>query len=756
MKKTLVCCCLFSLIVLISYTQENLVDYVNPFIGTAFADVGPKDMSQHFITANVYPGAVLPWGMVSASPHNDIFYTSDSPYCTNMPGSSYLYKSPYLYGFGQLHLSGVGCHDFGNFMIIPSVGKVKGNFENYRTAYSQEKASPGYYSVFLNDKGIIAEMSVTLRTTISRFTFQNATDSAIVAFDLARNQLRSDEGYVKVLSNDEIEGWNRGGGFCGSGTKQQVFFVARLSKPAQKYGTTRNNQVAPGINSQVGNNIGGYFIFHVEENESILVKLGLSFISIENARLNLKTENSGWDFEFMHEASREAWEKQLSKILIEDTSRINKTIFYTALYRALIHPSVYEDVNGEYRAMGNKEIRVLQPGQKHQYTVFSLWDTYRNLHQLLTLVYPEIQLDLVKTMINQYEEGGYLPKWELASNESYVMVGDPAACVIADTYCKGITNFNVDRAYEAMRKSAENTHTNTIRPGIDAYIKYGYIPYDYAGEWVWGPTATSLEYYFADYAIAQLARLINKPKDFDAFYKRSIGFTNLYDQETGFLRPRNTDGSWLTPFNYDTIRGSIPGAEFPNGGPGYVEGNAWQYNFMVPDVQKLIETMGKDQFVHQLEECFKAPERFVLFNEPDMAYPYLFNFVEGQEWQTQYQVRRALKTYFGNSKGGLPGNDDCGTLSSWFIFSSLGLYPAQPANTTYQITSPLFKRVTIKLHPDFYSGTELILEAPAASDENIYIKSVRFKGKKLNNTMIDHNDLVTGGKLEFELVSKPR
>jgi predicted alpha-1,2-mannosidase len=739
----------------IIYSQYNPVDYVDPFIGTAFADVGPKDMSQNFITANVYPGAVFPWGMVSASPHNDVFYKPDSPSCTNIPGSSYIHGSPYIYGFGQLHLSGVGCYDFGNFMIIPSASGVKGNFDDYRTTYSREKASPGYYSISLDDKGIDAEMTVTIRTTVSRFTFSNATDSAIIAIDLARNQLPSDEGYIRIVSNNEIEGWNRSGGFCGSETKQQVFFVAKLNKDAFEFGTTRNNQIAPEIDVQVGKNIGGYFILHVSAKESVLVKLGISFVSIENARINLETENPGWDFGQIHEACRNAWEKQLSKILIQDTNEVNKTIFYTALYRALIHPSIYEDCNGEYRAMGNKEVRKLQIGQQHQYTVFSLWDTYRNLHQLLTLVYPEVQIDLVKTMINQYVEGGYLPKWELASNESYVMVGDPAACVIADTYLKGITGFNVALAYKAMLKSAENIPTNTIRPGIEAYIKFGFIPYDYTGEWVWGPTSTSLEYYFADYAIAQLARSLNKLSDFKRFHKRSLGFIRLYDEETGFLRPRNTDGSWLTPFNCDTIRGSIPGAEFPNGGPGYVEGNAWQYNFMVPDVPKLVEAMGKDRFIQRLEDCFKYPNRFVLFNEPDMAYPYLFNFVEGQEWQTQCQVWHALNTYFSNSYGGLPGNDDCGTLSSWFIFSSLGLYPAQPANNIYQLTSPLFKKTIIKLNPDFYSGSELVIDAPAASEKNIYIKSIRFRNQKYRTPAIDHLDLVKGGTLKLELGPMP-
>jgi alpha-1,2-mannosidase, putative len=446
----------------------------------------------------------------------------------------------------------------------------------------------------------------------------------------------------------------------------------------------------------------------------------------------------------------------LSRIKVEGGTNEEKTMFYTALYHALIHPSISSDVNGEYIAMGSHKVKKLSVDQKNQYNVYSLWDTYRNLHPLLTLVYPEVQLDMVKTMVDQSKENGFLPKWELSADETYVMTGDPACIVISDTYLKGITDFDVHTAYKAMLKSSTQLKDNKVRPGLAQYLKLGYIPQDNPGDGVWGTVASSLEYYLADWSIGQLAKALGKENDYETYMKRSLAYKNFYDSKTGFLRPKNENGSWYEPFNPDTIKGSIPNANFPCGGVGYTEGNAWQYSFFVPHDEKgLIALMGKEKYLEKLEACFEKPDRFVLFNEPDMAYPYLFTYVEDEAWRTQELVRKSLDQYFATNPGGLPGNDDCGTTSSWLIFSSIGFYPACPASSQYQIGSPIFDRVTIQLNPDFYKGKEFVIETSNNSRSNLYIQNMKLNGKEYKNYFLKHKDITNGGIWDITMGDKP-
>ena len=734
------------------YTQ--FVDYVNPFIGTADANVKLKFLAYNFGGGNTYPGAVTPWGMTAISPRNTL--ESPNPGDFSASPSGYVYGKEYIYGFSQIHLSGVGCNEWGNILVMPTVGEISTDFSINRSRYSYEFSTPGYYSVLLNNFDIMAEVSATTRTTIAKFTSQKKTDRFNIIVDLYHAIRAAQDGYIRVLSDVEIEGWSQNGGFCGIDSQRKVFFVARFSKPAKSSGTFNNDTLCENIAEQSGPRTGSYLQFEMENEEALYVSIGVSFVSISNARLNLQVEQFSRNFERIKKEARHSWDSLLSRIQVEGGTHEQKVMFYTALYHALIHPSIYSDVNGDYIAMGSHGVKKLPADRKNQYNVYSLWDTYRNLHPLLTLVYPEVQLDMVKTMVDQSIENGFLPKWELSGDETYVMTGDPACIVIADTYGKGLKDFDVETAFNAMVKSSTQLEGNKVRPGLAQYLKHGYIPEDRPGEWVWGSVATSLEYYLADWSIGQLAKTLGKDSISGIYQQRSLGYKHYYEPLTRFLRPKKENGSWHIPFNPDSIKGSIPNATFPCGGVGYTEGNAWQYNFFVPhDITGLIGLMGRENFLRRLNECFEQPDRFVLFNEPDMAYPYLYTYLDGQAWRTQELVRKSLDQYFSAGPGGLPGNDDCGTTSSWLIFSSMGFYPACPASTRYQIGSPVFDKTTIRLQPQYYPGDKFIITTRYNSDVNRYIQKMVLNRKEYKEFSIEHSDITRGGRLEVEMGNTP-
>lgn len=730
--------------------QQKCIDYVNPFIGTSNSDVIPTNLSPNFTNGNTYPGAVVPWGMASASPHNT--YTPDKGNGYENKPAGFYYGNKYIFGFGHTHLSGVGCRDMGTFLTTPTTGEITPDLNKIKSTYSNQVAKPGYYKVDLTDKHITVELSATTRTTISKFTFRQPGDSVAILIDMFHNLTPADSASFTILSPTEIAGWNYTGGFCAQKIGRKTYFVAEFSKGAKSTGTYNKGEIKPGNSTENAPETGAYFSFDAKNNETILMKLGISYVSIENARLNLKNEQPDWNFNEVRKKAETDWEQQLQKIQVKGGSKAQKTVFYTALYHCLLHPNIFEDVNGEYIAMKNNKVKKLKEGQKHQYTVFSLWDTYRNLHQLLTLVYPEQQTDMLRSMVDHYYEGGFLPKWELAADETYVMVGDPACPVIADSYLKGIQGFNIDTAYHAMIKSSSKLQ-NKIRPGLDQYLKYGYIPEDNHGDsWVWGTVATSLEYYIADYAIAQIAKNLGHEKNYAIYYDRSQNYKKLFDENTGFMRPKNQDSTWYSPFNPDTIRGSMPGASFPNGGVGFVEGNAWQYTFFVPhDISGMIELMGEKRFLKKLKAAFEVPGRFELFNEPDIAYPFLFNYINGEEWRTQKQVRKALDKYFNDTPGGLPGNDDCGTMSAWAVFAMLGFYPDCPADTDYQLCSPVFDEAVIQLQQPYYKGKQFMIKTTNNQPRNLYIKSIHIDEKEYGKYFIPHEEIVNGGEIVIEL-----
>ena len=501
-----------------------------------------------------------------------------------------------------------------------------------------------------------------------------------------------------MVCSTDIEGIRLVGCFCYYKPEESypLYFVAKFNKPSNEFGIWENSDKQKGVESQwmsyngktrlyknyrkeiIGDSIGAYMSYDFKEPTSVEVKIAVSYVSIENARENLKKEADELSFDDVYKKTSTKWKDLLSNINVDGGSEDDKTIFYTALYHTLIHPNTFNDTNGQYPKMATRET-LKTKGTR--FTVFSLWDTYRNLHSLMSLVYPKQQSEMVKSMLSIYDESGWLPKWELNATETTTMVGDPAGIIIADTYLRGIKDFDVEKAYKAMLKSAMKLENNTLRPEIKEYIERGYLTTASTKD---GAVSTTQEYNVSDFAIAQLAKALKKNKDEVFFRKRSISYRKLFDKEFNLLRPKNADDSWVRPFNPET------GANFQKN-LGFIEGNSWQYTFMLAhDNKGLMQLMGGEEaYSNQLQKVFDLGQ-FDMANEPDIGYPYLFNYLPGQEWRTQDKVSELINKHFKNTPYGLPGNDDTGTMSAWLIFSMMGLYPVSPAEAIYAVTSPVF------------------------------------------------------------------
>lgn len=704
---------------------KNLTTYVNPFIGTSNG-------------GNTYPGAIVPWGMVSVSPHNAL---------NSVTG--YLYGEKNFYGFGMVHLSGVGCPELGSILITITDKDSAITPEDYKGSYSNEIARPGFYSVMLDDQNVSVEVTATERAGILKFKSFTKSEKSVVV-DVGRSLGIIGGGRLNIVSDSEIEGYNISGGFCGEENREEVYFTAKFSKKSDHQKIWINENFIDGTEAQVVDfSIGTLLNFNLNENEELIIKVGISYVSVENARLNLQTEIPDWDFDRVKDEANRKWEKQLSRIIVEESNNENLIKFYTAIYHTLIHPNIISDVNGEYPLMGRNGIGKYT--DRIRYSVFSLWDTYRTLHPFYNIVFPEVQSDIIKTMIDMYSESGYLPKWELAGIETYMMVGDGASIVIADSYIKGIRDFDVSTAFEAMLKPAlikENEKAPPIRAGYHELLQYGYIPFEQDWNddwWVWGPVSTTLEYNLADFAISQMARQLGKSELANQFYNRSLLYKNLFDPITKLIRPKLKNGNWMEPFNEFETEGS--GDWIGSGGPGYVEGNAWNYTWFVPhDINGLINLFGgSDEFSKKLYESF-TNEQFTINNEPDIAYPYLFRYAKGYEDKTEKLVYQIMNENFGTDHNGLPGNDDCGTISAWFIFSAMGFYPDCPAEDYYTLGYPLFDKITISLNPDYYSGENFVIKRKHKPKET----KIYFNDNKIENFRLDHYLLTKGGFLIFK------
>ena len=732
-----------SLLFLAGANAQTPADWVNPFIG-----------SSNYGTTN--PGAIVPNGMVSVTPFNvtgsslnkfdkdaqwwSTPFSSDNSYCT---------------GFTHVNLSGVGCPDLGVVLMMPTTGKVQAEVDKYGSVIRDQKAVPGYYKGVFEKYNIQAEVTATERVGLSRYSFPAGQSNVLVNLGVG---LTNETGaMIRVVNNQEIEGFRVTGNFCyNQSFERPVYFVARFSKPADEFGvwkkmpsmraegawsnTNGKFKYYPGYSLEMGgDSIGAYMTYNFKQADEVLVKVGVSYVSIENARQNLEYEMPGFDFDQVKASAFDQWNEALSKIEVEGGTADERTIFYTALYHTQIHPNVLSDVNGQYPAMDS--YRVVENSSRPRYTVFSLWDTYRNVHPLFSLVYPRMQLDMVHSMIDMYHESGWLPKWELNSTETYVMEGDPSLPVIVDTYLRGLRGFDVESAYAAMVKSATAKGSeNKLRPDIDHYLAHGYVP---IVEQFDNSVSHALEYYIADWNLSQFAKALGKKEDHKRFLNQSLRYKTYFDREHMLFRPKKADGTFLTPFD------PLQGQNFEPC-PGFHEGTAWQYSFYVPhDIKGLIKLQGGNKpFVNRLQKFFDEG-LYDMANEPDINNPYLFNFVKGEEWRTQKLVSSLIKKYYKNSPDGLPGNDDCGTLSAWVLYSMMGFYPVCPGDMDYAVTTPVFDRITIHLDNAFYPGKKIVISKQKGDAPGEFIKTIRFNGKKHDRFFINHNEMVKGANIEF-------
>ncbi len=723
--------------------DTTLLRYVNPFIGTT-----------NFGTTN--PGAVVPNGLMSVTPFNvtgsDINrYDKDARWWS----TPYDVTNSFLTGFSHVNLSGVGCPELGSVVTMATTGPLNVDFRDYGTTYSNETASPGYYSTHLDKYNILSEATATVRSSVERYTFPAGQGNILVNLGIG---LTNETGAsIRRISDTEIVGSRLMGTFCyNPDAVFTMYFALRVDKKPSSSGFWKKQPEMQGVEAEWTPDNGKYKIYHsyaremsgddigywftydnLNQDEQIEVSIGVSFVSAENALANLDAEQKDSGFDRVLAEARNRWAGELGRIEVEGGTEDQKTVFYTALYHTLIHPNILQDANGQYPMMESGQNGTTD---RDRYTVFSLWDTYRNLHQLMTLVYPERQTDMVNSMIEMYREWGWLPKWELYGRETFTMEGDPAIPVIVDTWRKGLRDYDMDLAYEAMKKSATLPgKENRMRPDIDPYLERGYIPLgvfqgDNSGD---NSVSHALEYYVADNALAWLARDRGDEEFARQLDERARGYRHYYSKESGTLRPINQDGTFLTPFdprqgeNFEPV-------------PGFHEGSAWNYTFFVPhDVEGLIKLNGGNKkFVDKLQKVFDSG-LYDPANEPDIAYPYLFTYVKGEEDRTAKEVSRLLDKHFTTRPDGIPGNDDAGTMSAWAVFSMMGFYPACPGVPEYAITEPTFDKVTIHLNPEYHGTDRLVIEKIPGGKTRIV------SGDKIIGHRIKHSDLIKGGSLKY-------
>lgn len=731
-------------------TAKDNVDYVDPFIGTT-----------NFSICN--PGAIRPHGLMSVVPFNVMGsdlnqQDKDSRWWSAV----YEYNNKYFTGFAHVTLSGVGCPEMGTLLTMPTTGELNVDYRSYGSEYKDETARPGYYSNVLTKYGIKCEVAATMRSSIERYTFPGGKSNLL--FNLGNGLTNEIGASLRRVSDTEFEGTRLLGTFCYN--PQAVFpmyFVVRVNKKPAAFGMWKKQpdlhnaqaqwdtyqgkyKLYPGYGRDMaGNDIGYYMTYDLAKGEQVEVQVGVSFVSIEGARANLNAEQQGFNFDKTVADTRAEWANTLNRISVEGGTDDQRRVLYTALYHSQIHPTVLQDVDGKYPKMESNENGHTNG---NRYTVYSLWDTYRNLSQLETLLYPDKQVDMINSMIDMYREWGWMPKWELFGRETWTMEGDPAIPYIADAYMRGLRGFDINTAYKAFRASATLPgKDNKMRPDIDPYIEKGYVPLGFYAADMSGDNSVShaLEYYLADNALSILAKELGHNNDAKLFRQRALGYKHYYSKESGTLRPIKKDGSFLTPFNPEA------GANFENC-PGFHEGSAWNYTFYAPhDVTGMAKMMGgQRKFVDKLQMVFDKG-LYDPANEPDIAYPYLFSYFKGDEWRTQKTVTELLKKYYTTRPDGIPGNEDTGTMSAWAIFSMIGLYPDNPGNPSYTLTTPVFDKVTLHLDPKFYPNGDITIETDRTSPSQQYIKSITIGGKKLNGFRIAHRQLMEGKTLKMQL-----
>jgi len=714
----------------------DILGFVDPFIGTA----------GH---GHTFPGAAYPFGMIQLSPDTGL---EGWDWC-----SGYHYSDSSIIGFSHTHLSGTGRSDLMDVMLMPTVGEIKlnpGTKENpdagYRSRFShdEETASPGYYKVKLKDYDIMAELTVSPRCGFHRYTFPKNKASHII-LDLSHHFATDSVLFtsINMLDSCTITGERRTKGWGEPGEKywseQQLFYAIRVSKPFEPTIAVDDEFIRESNAS--GKNVKAVFSFETSHNEMVLVKVGISAVSIANALQNLSEEIPNWDFNETLSQVQSVWEQELSKIKVNASIK-TKTVFYTALYHSLLAPYLYNDVNTEYLGSDKK---IHQAGDFRNYTVFSLWDTYRAENPLLTLIAPDKVNGFIQSMLAQYDQYGVLPVWPLWSSETNCMVGYHAVPIIVDAYFKGIRNFDVKKAYEAMKTSAMQNEF-----GIKELKQYGYIPFDLYNKSV----ATALEYCYDDWCIAQMAKDLGKMDDYTYFMGRASSYRVYFDKDFNLMNGFSSKREFRRPF--DPFYSSY-------GECDWIEGNSWQYSFFVPhDIQGLINLYGSSiAFEKALDTLFSMPRnisgndvpvdisgligQYAHGNEPSHHVAYLYNYVN-RPYKGQRRLHEIMTTLYTDQPDGLCGNEDCGQLSAWYVFSAMGFYPVNPAEGIYVLGKPMLE--TAELH---VKDKPFRMKALGLNDQNIYIQSVKLNGEDYHKLFITHKDIVDGGTLEFTMGPAP-
>ena len=699
------------------------VDYVDPFIGTGFH-------------GHTYPGATVPFGAVQLSPDTR---AGNWDAC-----AGYHYDDTTLKGFSHTHLSGTGCIDLGDILFRPTTLKPDLTAESIcrpaNFSHKDERASAGYYSVILKDEGIKAELTATTHTGMHRYTFPSGKPVTIIV-DLAHlldNEYIYEAELERTTSN-EIVGMRRTRGWTDN---QYVYFAAQFSEPFQTVEFVQDKKIVSAETKQVGTDLQAILTFADKDGEPIIAKVGLSLVSVDNARKNLAEEVKDFNFDAVCAAARNDWEQALSSITVEGGGTDDLKNFYTAIYHAMVVPNVVSDVNGEYRRH-NMQIGQLPKG-KMQYSTFSLWDTFRAWNPLMTLIDTALVNNMVNSYLDIYDASGELPIWPLSAAETGTMIGYHSVSVIADAYLKGIRGFDAEKALDAMKVSSEKN-----KKGADYYIKYGFIPSNIKKESI----SCLLEFAYDDWCIARMAQEMGKEDVYRKYIERSQNYINVFDGSTKFFRGKRMDGNWETSFNPFEV------------GRSYTEATAWQYRFSVPyDVNGMVQLFGgKEKFITALDSIFIADPnvhgdladitgligQYAHGNEPSHHIAYLYDYV-GQPWKTQEMTRHLLDEMYQPTPGGISGNEDCGQMSAWYILSGLGIYSVCPGSNEFALTTPLFEKAVLKLA----NGKRLTLLANDPK-KNIYIHKVELNGKQIDTNFITYAQLMEGGELRFTLSDKP-
>ena len=740
--------------------KRNLIQYVDPMIGTAKM-------------GHTYPGATVPFGSVQLSPETDtIAYSLNGKY----NGEVYKYCAGYQYedktivGFSHTHFSGTGHSDLGDFLIMPTTGKLQLNpgvaskpLSGYRSAFSHstEKAEPAYYSVFLEDHKIKAELTATTRVGMHQYTFPKS-DEAHIILDLTSGIYNYDKKnvwtFVRVENDTLITGYRQTNGWARTRT---VYFAMTFNKPIKSYGqAAQEKSVYRGFwgrfdqtknfPEMAGQNLKLFFDFDTNEGEKIKIKMALSPVSSAGALENMKKETPDWDFEKVKKQSQEVWNKELNKVQVETTQKEDLVNFYTAMYHAFLGPTEYMDLDGNYKGL---DMNVHKAESFTNYTSYSLWDTYRALHPLFNIVQPKRNGDMVSSMLAHSDQSVHkmLPIWSHYANENWCMIGYHSVSVVADAIVKGNISFDAEKALQACVNTAKVPYYD----GLEFYMNKGYVPEDKNGASV----SKTLEYAYDDWAIAQAAKKLGKTAIYNEFINRSKNYKNVYDEKTGFMRPKLNDGTFKKEFDpLDTH------------GQGFIEGNSWNYSLYVPqDPADMIQLMGgNEKFKVRLDSLFNMhlPDKYfenteditrdgiignyVHGNEPSHHVVYLYNWTDSP-WKAQDKIRMILKKMYRNGADGLGGNDDFGQMSAWYIFSSLGFYPVAPGSDEYALGSPLMKNAVLNLE----NGKTFEVETINQSDKNAFVSKVLLNGKELSRPFLKHEDVMNGGKITFYMSNKP-